>query len=118
MVTTFTGAMLINVVLLWKVDQWQVGLLQKSDFIPDVKQEVALGRTAGILTGLVAVALPATAPVIAVEILLASALAGAGVGAWLSGMVSVSAWNRKIKELESAFEAGEFLVLMMYERIR
>ncbi len=118
MVTTFTGAMLINVVLLWKVDQWQVGLLQKSDFIPDVKQEVALGRTAGILTGLVEVALPSTAPVIAVEILLASALAGAGVGAWLSGMVSVSAWNRKIKELESAFEAGEFLVLMMYERIR
>lgn len=59
----------------------EANLLQKSDFIPAVEQGVAIGGATGILAGLVAIALPATAPVIAGGVLLASSLAGVGVGA-------------------------------------
>src|SRR4030065_34538 len=43
----------------------EANLLQKSDFIPAVEHGLALGGSAGILAGLVAIALPATAPAIA-----------------------------------------------------
>lgn len=89
----------------------EANLLQKSDFIPAVEQGVAIGGATGILAGLVAIALPATAPVIAGGVLLASSFAGAGIGAWLGGMVGMNVGNRRIKEFENAINAGEFLVL-------
>ena len=64
----------------------EANLLQKSDFIPAVEQGVALGGSTGLLAGLVAVALPPASVVIAGGVLLATTLAGAGVGAWLGGM--------------------------------
>lgn len=89
----------------------EANLLQKSDFVPAVEQGLALGGATGLLAGLVAVALPPASTVIAGGVLLATGLAGAGVGAWLSGMVGMSIGNRRIKEFEDAIEAGEFLVL-------
>ena len=89
----------------------EANLLQKSDFIPAVEQAVAVGGTAGILAGLVAIALPATAPVIAGGVLLASTFAGVGIGAWLGGMVGMNVGNRRIKEYEEAIESGHLLVL-------
>lgn len=90
----------------------EANLLQKSDFIPAVEQGLALGGTTGILAGLVAVALPPASTVIAGGVLLAATLAGAGVGAWVSGMVGMSIGNRRIKQFEDAIESGEFLVLV------
>jgi hypothetical protein len=89
----------------------EANLLQKSDFIPAVEHGLALGGSAGILAGLVAIALPATAPVIAGGVLLATTLAGAGVGAWAGGMVGMSVGSTRIKQFEDAIEAGELLVL-------
>lgn len=89
----------------------EANLLQKSDFVPAVQQGLALGGSTGVLAGLVAVALPPASTVVAGGILLASALAGAGVGAWVSGLVGMSIGNRRIKEFEDAIEAGHFLVL-------
>ncbi|MEO8991960.1 MAG: DUF1269 domain-containing protein [Nitrosospira sp.] len=89
----------------------EASLLQKSDFIPAVEHGLAIGGSAGILAGLVAIALPATALVIAGGVLLATTLAGAGVGAWLGGMTGMNAGNTRIKQFEDAIEAGQFLVL-------
>jgi hypothetical protein len=89
----------------------EANLLQKSDFIPAVQQGIALGGTTGMLAGLVAIALPPASTVIAGGILLATSLAGAGVGAWLGGMVGMNVGNRRTKEFEDAIEAGHFLVL-------
>ena len=89
----------------------EANLLQKSDFVPAVQQGLALGGSTGVLAGLVAVALPPASTVVAGGILLASALAGAGVGAWVSGLVGMSIGNGRIKEFEDAIEAGHFLVL-------
>lgn len=90
----------------------EASLLQKSDFIPAVEQGLAIGGSAGMLAGLVAVILPPASTVIAGGILLTSTIVGAGVGAWASGMVGMSIGNRRIKEFEDAIEAGKFLVLV------
>ncbi|MGG7055949.1 DUF1269 domain-containing protein [Nitrosomonas sp. ANs5] len=89
----------------------EASLLQKSDFVPAVQQGLAVGGSTGALAGLVAVALPPASTVIAGGVLLAGALAGAGIGAWISGMVGMSVGNRRIKEFEEAIEAGHMLVL-------
>ena len=87
-------------------------LLQKSDFIPAVEQGLAIGGSTGMLAGLVAIMLPPASTVIAGGILLATTVVGAGVGAWVSGMVGMSIGNRRTKEFEDAIEAGKFLILV------
>ncbi len=89
----------------------EASLLQRSDFVPAVQQGLALGGSTGALAGLVAVVLPPASTVIAGGLVLAGALAGAGVGAWVSGMVGVSVNNRRIKEFEEAIENGHILIL-------
>lgn len=89
----------------------EANLLQRTDFIPAVERGLALGGSAGALAGLVALALPPASTVIAGGVLLASALAGAGVGAWAGGMIGVSTASSRIKQFEAAIEAGQLLVL-------
>jgi len=89
----------------------EANLLQKSDFIPAVEQGLTLGGSSGMLAGLVAVVLPPASTVIAGGVLLATTIAGAGVGAWLGGMVGMNVGNRRTKEFEDAIEAGELLVM-------
>jgi hypothetical protein len=96
----------------------EANLLQKSDFIPAVERGLALGWSVGILAGLVGVALPPAGPVIAGGIVLASGLAGAGVGAWLGGMVGMNVGNTRIKQFEAAIEGGQLLVLADVPRDR
>ncbi len=89
----------------------EANLLQKNDFIPAVEQGLALGGSTGMLAGLVAVVLPPASTVIAGGILLATTLAGAGVGAWIGGMVGMNIGNRRTQKFADAIEAGELLVL-------
>jgi hypothetical protein len=89
----------------------EASLMQKSDFVPAVQRGIGLGGTTGILAGLVAIALPGAGPVIAGGVLLASALAGAGLGAWLGGMVGMNLGNTRLKRFEEAIEDGQLLVM-------
>jgi len=89
----------------------EASLLQKTDFIPAVQRGVALGGTTGVLAGLVALAIPPAGTVVAGGILLATALAGAGIGAWLGGMVGMNVGNSRTKQFEDAIESGQLLVL-------
>jgi hypothetical protein len=85
--------------------------LQKTDFIPALEQGMALGGLTGILAGLVAMALPGGL-VLAGGALLATTLAGAGIGAWISSMVGSSIGNRRIQQFEEAIEKGAFLMMV------
>lgn len=96
----------------------EANLLQKSDFVPAVQRGLALGWSVGLVAGLVAVALPPAGPVIAGGVVLATSLAGAGVGAWLSGMVGMNVGNTRLKQFEDAIEAGHVLVLADVPRDR
>lgn len=89
----------------------EASLLQKTDFVPAVQRGLALGGATGMLAGLVAIALPATPLVIAGGVLLATSLAGAGVGAWLGGMVGMNVGNTRLKQFADAIEHGSLLVM-------
>ncbi|MBE0621192.1 MAG: DUF1269 domain-containing protein [Burkholderiales bacterium] len=96
----------------------EASLLQKSDFVPAVQRGLALGGATGMLAGLVAVALPATPLVIAGGVLLAASLAGAGVGAWLGGMVGMNVGNTRLQQFADAIERGALLVMADVPRDR
>ena len=89
----------------------EANLFQKSDFIPAGERGLALGGSVGILAGLVAITLPASAPMLAGGVLLMATLSGAGIGAWAGGMIGVSVGNTRIKQFEDAIEAGQLLLL-------
>ncbi len=90
----------------------EASLLQKSDFVPALERGVALGGATGILAGLVALAFPPAGLALGGGAVLSIALAGAGVGAWLSSMIGVDVPNSRLKDFEEAIEKGEFLMLV------
>jgi len=87
-------------------------MMQKSDFIPAVERGLAQGWVVGLVAGLVGVALSPGAVVVAGGIILASSLTGAGVGAWLGGMIGLNVGNTRLKKFEQAIENGELLVMV------
>ena len=93
-------------------------MLQKSDFSPAVQRGLAMGGSVGILGGLIGLALSPGAAVIAGGILLASGLGGAGAGAWVGGMVGLTAGNTHLKAFEDAIEQGQLLVMLDVPRAR
>ena len=88
----------------------EASVLQKTDFIPATERGLVLGGATGILAGVVAVSLPGM--VLGGGALLAISLAGAGVGAWLAGMVGMNVGNTQLKPFEEAIERGEFLLMV------
>jgi hypothetical protein len=96
----------------------EANVLQKSDFIPALQRGVVLGGGTGILVGAIGLALRLINPAVAGGILLAHALAGAGVGSWLGGMVGMNVGNRRITRFEPAIERGEVLVIADVPRER
>lgn len=96
----------------------EASLLQKSDFVPAVQRGLALGGVAGVLAGLVGLALPGSPVVIAGGVLLASSLAGAGVGAWLGGMVGMNVGNTRHRQFADAIENGALLIMADVPRKR
>ncbi|HXV11336.1 MAG TPA: DUF1269 domain-containing protein [Burkholderiales bacterium] len=96
----------------------EASFMQKSDFVAATQRGFALGGAVGTLAGLVAVSLPPAGPVIAGGIILGSALAGAGVGAWVSGMVGMNVGNTRLKRFERAIEEGQLLMMVDVPRDR
>lgn len=90
----------------------QATLLQKSDFVHGVEQGLAVGGATGVLAGLVAVTFPPAGLVLGGGAVLATALAGAGMGAWLSGMIATDVPNSQLKEFEEAVGNGQMLMMI------
>jgi hypothetical protein len=97
----------------------EASLLQKSDFVPAIERGLSLGGAVGTLAGLIAVAFGPTSLVVAGgALVLVNALAGAGVGAWLGGMVGMNVGNTRLKRFEDAIERGELLLMIDVARER
>lgn len=88
----------------------EASLIQKSDFVPAMERGVAMGGATGVVAGLAALAFPGV--VIGGGALLAMGLAGAGMGAWLGGMIGMDVGNTHIKKFEEAVKSGHILVLV------
>jgi hypothetical protein len=87
-------------------------LLQRSDFIPAVERGIAIGGTTGLLAGLVAMSIPGYGAIMGGGILIATTLAGAGVGTLLGSMVALDIPNSRHKSFQKAIEDGGVLMLV------
>lgn len=87
-------------------------LLQKSDFIPAVERGFAIGGITGILAGIAAVTIPSEGFALGGGAILFSALAGAVIGAWVSGMIGLDVHNTQITRFEKAIQAGQLLLMV------
>ena len=90
----------------------EASLLQKSDFIPAVERGLAVGGVTGVLAGIAAVTFPPAGLVLGGGAILATSLAGAGIGAWVSGMIGVDVPNSQIEKFEQGIQAGEVLMMV------
>jgi hypothetical protein len=92
--------------------------LQKSDIVPALQRAVPIGGATGLLCGLVGLALQPHLVVAGGAVLLATSLAGVGIGAYLGGMVGLNVENTRHKAFHDAIERGELLVIADVPRDR
>ena len=96
----------------------KASLLQTSDVIPAVERGLAVGGVTGILAGVAAVTFPPAGLALGGGAILATALAGSGIGAWLSSMIGVDVMNSQITQFEDAIKKGELLFLVDVPKAR
>lgn len=91
-------------------------LFQRSDFIPAVEHGVAIGGLTGIVAGVAALSVSGLA--LAGGALLAMAVAGAVVGAWISGMIGLDVRSSRLRDFEESIRAGKVLMMVDVPRSR
>jgi hypothetical protein len=96
----------------------EASYFQKSDIIPAMQRAVPIGGATGLLCGLVALALGPEVVVAGGGVLVATSLAGAGIGTFLGGMVGLNVENTRHKVFHDAIERGELLVIVDVPRAR
>jgi hypothetical protein len=96
----------------------EASAFQKSDIIPAMQRAVPVGGATGLLCGLVGLALQPHLVVAGGGILLATSLAGAGIGVYLGGMVGLNVENTRHKAFHDAIERGELLIVTDVPRAR
>jgi len=90
----------------------KAGLLQRSDFIHGIEVGLSVGGATGILAGLIAIAFPPGGIALGGWVVLACALAGALIGAWVSGMIGTDVPNTRLKEFQAAVQQGQILMMV------
>lgn len=90
----------------------EASLFQKSDFIPAIERGLAVGGITGLIAGAVIVGFPPTGLSLGGGAILIGGLTGAGIGAWVSGMIGVDVPNSQIHQFEQAIKAGEILMMV------
>lgn len=97
----------------------EAGLAEQSDLIPALERGMGYGGLTGAVAGLVAVA-PAGGLQSAGALVVALALAGTALGAWISGMIGVSVQSPRLAPYRDAVERGRLLMILdvPFERAR
>ncbi|HKJ70298.1 MAG TPA: DUF1269 domain-containing protein [Gammaproteobacteria bacterium] len=90
----------------------EASITETSDVVKAAERGGAVGAATGVLAGVVATAFPPAGLVLGGGAVLAMGLAGAGVGAWASSLIGVSAPNSELREFEQAVEQGQILMLV------
>ena len=96
----------------------EASLTQKSDVVPALERGIAAGGVTGILAGVVAVTFPPVGLTLGGGAVLAMALVGTGLGAFMSTMIGVSTPNTRHKQFEDAVNKGEILMLVDVPKTR
>jgi len=88
------------------------GDLGMSDLVPSLQKGAALGGGLGLIGGLAGLVFPPAGFIIGGGAVLGGTALGAGLGAWISSMIGVSAPHHDIEEYVTAVESGSILLLV------
>jgi hypothetical protein len=89
--------------------------LEKSDLVHGAELGLAIGGACGIVAGIVAVVMPPGGVPLQLVTVVLLALAGAGIGAWLSSLVGASVPNSRLKDFAQEIENGKILLMVDVE---
>lgn len=89
----------------------EASIMQKSDLVYGFERGMLIGGFTGIIAGIVASLLPSIG-LGGGGLILATALAGAAIGAWASGMIGSDVINSRVKPFEKAMENGQILLMV------
>ena len=84
---------------------------EADDFLASWERGIAVGGTAGLFAGLVALAFPPVGIVVGGGLVLLIGLFGAGLGSMLGSIVGASLPSSRLAEFEEAIEHGKILVM-------
>ena len=90
----------------------KASILQKSEFIHGIETGLGVGGVAGFLGGLLTVTFPPAGLALGGAAIAATALAGAGFGAIVSGLVATEIPNHEVEAFEEDIESGKVLLLV------
>ena len=93
-------------------DLHEASILQKTDFVHGAETGIAVGGGVGILAGLMVVVFPPDGINMQMVTVLITALLGSAFGAWVASMKASSVPNSRLKQFESAIEAGQILMMV------
>jgi hypothetical protein len=85
---------------------------ETSDFFPAYEKGLAIGGVTGLLAGLVALAFPPSGIVLGGGAIIATTVAGAGLGALMSAIVGSDLPDSHLKRYEEGINAGEILMMI------
>lgn len=87
-------------------------IAQKSDIVHGMELGLIAGGATGALAGLLAYLQPEVASWLGLGIVLVLGLAGALIGAWVSGMVGISMPNSRLRQFSKTLEEGHVLLMV------
>ncbi|NVJ61893.1 MAG: DUF1269 domain-containing protein [Gammaproteobacteria bacterium] len=90
----------------------EAGMAEKTDLLPALKRGLIYGGSTGLLAGIAAVTFPPAGLVLGGAAILGMGAAGAGFGAWISGMIGISVEDKGVAHFEKQLEQGDFLMLV------
>ncbi len=93
-------------------DLHEASILQKTDFIHGAEIGLTVGGGIGILAGLLVIMFPPEGINMQLVTVLITALLGSIFGAWVASMKASSVPNSRLKQFESAIEAGRILIMV------
>jgi hypothetical protein len=90
----------------------EAGVWQKTEMAHGLELGVGLGGMAGLLGGVLAVAFPPAGLILGGGALIATTVAGAGVGGVVSALMASHDHNHSLDSFQRAIERGEILLLV------
>jgi hypothetical protein len=93
-------------------DLHEAGTLQKTDLVHGAEVGLVLGGVCGLLLGLFIVFSPPPGVTLELVIVLATAIGGALLGAWVASLVGASVPNSRIKQYQADIDRGAILLMV------
>jgi hypothetical protein len=93
-------------------DLHQANPLQKTDLVHGAEVGLVVGGVCGLLLGLFIVFSPPPGVTLELIIVLAAAIGGALLGAWVASLVGASVPNSRIKQFQADIDGGAILLMV------